>query len=85
MNSLIKDGLKLRGIEVKSAERKKSYHEGKPDVVVAEMHSLDNKKKILASKAIPKHPRSYKEVYIHCDQSKEERMMSTNLRSLVIY
>ena len=83
VNSLIKDGLKLRDIEVKSVERKKSYHEGKPGLVIAQMQSLGDKKKILASKSSLKHSRVYKDVYIHSDQTKEERMMSANLRSLV--
>ena len=47
------------------------------------MQSLDDKKKILASKSSLKHSRVYKDVYMHSDQTKEERMMSSNLRSLV--
>ena len=47
------------------------------------MHSLDNKKKIVAPKANLKHSWSYKDVYIHSDQSKEKRMLWANLKSQV--
>ena len=82
VNSLIKDGLKLRDVNVRSTERKQSFNESTPGVV-ATLGSLEDKKKILSAKASLRHSRRYKDVYIHGDQSKKERMYSANLRSLV--
>ena len=44
VNLLIKDGLKIRDINVRSAERKQSFNEYIPGVVVATLGSLDDKK-----------------------------------------
>ena len=65
MNTLIKDGLKLRDVEVKAAERKKSYNEDIPGVVIAKLQSVEDKRKILASKSGLRHSRVYKDIYIY--------------------
>lgn len=83
VNSLIKDGLKLRDIEVRSTERKQSHSANIPGVVVAKLRNIEDKKKIMTAKAILRHDRRYKDIFIHNDQTKEERLMSANLRSLV--
>ena len=44
VNSLIKDGLKIKDIHVRSTERKQSFNESIPGVVVATLGSLDDKK-----------------------------------------
>ena len=83
VNSLIKDGLKIRDIHVRSTERKQSFNESIPGVVVATLGSLDDKKRVLSAKASLRHSRRYRDVYIHGDQSRKERLYSANLRSLV--
>ena len=52
MDTLIKDDLKLRDVVVKSTERKKSYNEGIPGVVIAKLQSVEDKRKILASTSV---------------------------------
>ena len=59
INALIKDGLKIRDIVVKSAERKQSYNESVPGVVVATLSSLNDKKRLIVAKASLKDNRQY--------------------------
>ena len=83
VNSIFKYGLKLKDIEVHSAERKRSFNEGRPGVVIAKMKSMDDKKKVMTKKASLKDNRRYQNVYIYSDQTREERLMSANFRSLI--
>ena len=83
VNSLFKDGLKLKDIEVHSAERKRSFNESRPGVVFVKMKSMDDKKKVMTKKASLKDNRRYQNVYIYSDQTREERLMSANFRSLI--
>ena len=83
VNSLFKDGLKLKDIEVHLGERKCSFNESRPGVVIAKMKSMDDKKKVMTKKATLKDNRRYQNVYIYSDQTREERLMSANFRSLI--
>ena len=83
VNSLFKDGLKLKDIEVHSAERKRSFNESRPGVGIAKMKSMDDKKKVMTKKASLKDNRRYQNVYIYSDQTREERLMSANFCSLI--
>lgn len=44
---------------------------------------MEDKRKILTSKTTLRTTRRYRDVFIHSDQTKEERLMSANLRSLI--
>ena len=49
VNSLIRDGLKLKDIKVLKAERKGSYH-GKPGVIIASIETAEQKGKLMETK-----------------------------------
>ncbi len=51
VNSVIKDGIKLPDVSVTEVERKKSYREGYPGVVIATCASRDDKRQIMSNKS----------------------------------
>ena len=70
-------------IEVAAAERKTPYSESVPGVVIVTLSSMEDKKNVRSKKLSVKSSRRYKDVFIHSDQSKQEILMSSNLRSLI--
>ena len=83
VNSLISDGVKIPDIKVVSAFRKESRDSVKPGVVIAKFKNETDKKKVMLAKKNLKSHAQYRKVFIHHDQSREERVMATNLRMLV--
>ncbi len=51
VNSVIKDDIKLPDVSVTEVERKKSYREGYPGVVIATCASRDDKRQIMSNKS----------------------------------
>ena len=83
VNRLIKDQLRIHDVEVASAYRVESGSDrNKPEVVIAKFHSVPDRQKVLKAKKKLK-TSSMKNVFIHPDQSKEERLISSNMRALV--
>ena len=83
VNRLIKDQLRIHDVEVASAYRVESGSDrNKPEVMIAKFHSVPDRQKVLKAKKKLK-TSSMKNVFIHPDQSKEERLISSNMRALV--
>lgn len=83
VEGLLKDGLKLRDVSVVAAERKESHLQSKPGVVIATMRNEADKKKVMESKQRLKESTRYRRVFIHHDQTMQERRSAANLRALV--
>jgi hypothetical protein len=83
VNGLLKDGLKIRDVHFKSAERKVSRNQLKPGVIIAECESADDKRRILESKRILKDSRNFKDVFIEHDIPASQRILNANLRTII--
>ncbi|CAC5385800.1 unnamed protein product [Mytilus coruscus] len=83
VNALIKDGLHLKDVKAVSADRKKSYKEGKYDVVVVVFKSMNDKRKVMDKKRDLKDSRNFKDIFIENDLSKSQRILNNNLRNIV--
>lgn len=83
VNELLKDGCKLLNVKIDKVERKKSRDDRFPGVIIATAATDDDKKQIMESKSRLKDSRRYSDVIIHNDQTKEERIMSANFRSMI--
>ena len=83
VNTMIKDGLQIRNVSVKSAERKVSKSPSKPGVVIATFKNGDDKRKVMTDKSSLKDSRQYKDIYINHDQSREQRLMTSNFKAVL--
>lgn len=83
VNTLIKDGLSIRNVTVQLAERKKSENSSKPGIVVASFKDREDKELVMSAKSKLKHSRQFSHVFINNDQTREQRLMSTNFRQIV--
>ena len=83
VDSVIKDGLKIADINVVSAERKESWNDSRPGVVIAKFRNSEEKKRVMTAKTVLRNNRQYSQVYINHDLSKEERNMASNMRTLL--
>lgn len=83
VNGVLRDGLRLRDVSIKSAERKQSRKENDPGVVIVKCNNIDDKKTILSSKRKLKDSRNFRDVFIHNDYSQQERIQTANLRTLI--
>ena len=82
VNNVLKEGLKLRNVSVETAERKKSYKQSVPGVVVATLRSAEDKKAVMVNKRKLAASLIYKEVIITHDKSHQQRIQEANLRTL---
>ncbi|KAH3822961.1 hypothetical protein DPMN_124755 [Dreissena polymorpha] len=80
--SMFKDVMKCN-VQVCNTQRKTSANSSKPGVVIATMQSQEDRQKVLKNKSKLNESRTYSDVYIQCDQSREERLMMSNFRTLV--
>ncbi|XP_071132902.1 uncharacterized protein [Mytilus edulis] len=83
VNGLIKDGLILKDVKIKSAERKISRRDNVPGIVLIAFHSSDDKRKAMEEKRKLKDSRNFKNIFIEHDLPKSQRMMNSNLRNIV--
>lgn len=84
VNRLLKDGLKLRDIEIESAERKVNRaNNGKAGIVLVKCKSREDKQIIMRSKSKLKDNRRYENVYIEHDLPKQQRVFNSNMRTIV--
>ncbi len=81
IDTLIRTGLKLE-INIKRAERKKSYN-GNNGIVIAWCKSSADKMAIMEKKRILSSHQRYGKVYIDQNKSYEERLSEGNMRALV--
>ncbi len=82
VNSVIKDGCKVRDAKVTKAERKKGFN-GKPGVVAV---SLENKEQVDLVMAGVKHLKAsdnHKRIFVNRHMSKEARALKANTRTLL--
>lgn len=84
INMIIKDHMKVNDVKVSSANRvlNSNTESRTPGVVIATFGSEAQRSKILKSKKNLNNS-IYKEVFVHEDQSKEERIAVSNLKTLV--
>ena len=88
VNGIIRDGLKLRDIEVVKAERKLSDrqqgHDSRPPVILASFKSTEDKRIVMSNKKKLKDDRNkHKRVFIHNDQTKAERIQRANFQTIL--
>ncbi|KAH3794765.1 hypothetical protein DPMN_148303 [Dreissena polymorpha] len=83
VNALIKDGLKVSGVECARAERKESRDSSKPGLVVVGFHSHNDKRKVMEKKSVLRDSQQYQGVYINHDKSLQERRMADNFRTIL--
>ncbi|CAC5356274.1 unnamed protein product [Mytilus coruscus] len=81
--SVFKDGLRLKDIQVVSAERKKTANKKKHGVVVVKLQSSAEKRKVVEKKRELKQSRNFQDVFIENDIPKAQRLMNNNLRNIV--
>ncbi|VDI27418.1 Hypothetical predicted protein [Mytilus galloprovincialis] len=83
INGLIRDGLHLKDVKVVSAERKKSFREGKSGVIIASLSSTSDKRKVMDKKRELKNSRNYKDVFVENSIPLAQRILNSNLRNIV--
>ena len=83
VNSLLRDGLRLSDISVQDAERKQSYTDGKPGVIVAKMKNKQEKTCVMKEKRRLKDSRQFNKVFIQHDLHPSQRSVSSNFRRIV--
>ena len=82
MNSLFKDGLKLRDIKAAKSTRKVSRAQGKPGIVIVECHSKADKDSIMQKKKALKDSRAFSDVHIDSYKTPEQLKYEANFRLL---
>ena len=83
VNLLIANGLKINSVSVASTERKQSNINGRAGVVIAKFKTSADKSKVMSSKASLKNNRQFPDVFIHNDQSRDDRLMSSNFKTMI--
>ncbi len=83
VNGVIREGLKLRGIEVEEAVRKETRNSKYPGVIIARCKSVEEKKQILREKKNLRDSRNYKNVYVESDKPLQQRILESNMKLLV--
>ena len=82
VNNLIKNHIKVSDVTVSEANRLDSGSDSRPGVVIATFRSSEEKEKVMKAKHRLRSS-TYKNVFIHNDLPKEERMMNSSLRAIV--
>ena len=82
VNAIIRDGLKLKDINVVKAVRKATIN-GKPGVVIASIETLEQKRTIMENKKSLKNTDAFKKVYIEDDRPLQARVAESNMRSIL--
>ena len=63
--------------------RKDSRSESKPGVVIASFYNAEDKATVMKEKSKLKNSRQCKDIFIHHDQSHEQRIMASNFKALL--
>jgi succinyl-CoA synthetase beta subunit len=82
VNKLIKDGLKVKNVQVKKADRK-AKGKGKAGVVVVTFSSKEDKKAVMDAKKSLVNSEQYSRVYINHDRDYKDRIQEANLRTII--
>ncbi len=83
VNVLITDSVELEDIEVESAERKKSYRDNIPGVVIAICKSQEDRKQVMDKKSSLKHSDDYSNVMIFPQKSRDELRLEAIFRTIL--
>ncbi|CAG2217549.1 unnamed protein product [Mytilus edulis] len=83
VDDLIKVGLHLNSIQVAAVDRKKNNHTGKPGIVIVKLQNKEDKQKVMEKKRELRNTRIYKDVYINNAIPNAQRLLNSNLRSIV--
>ena len=83
VNGLLKDGLQLKDISLRSVERKKSNRENRAGIVLVCFDSFEDKRKVMETKRKLRDTRNFKDVFIEHDLPRSQRMLNANLRNIV--
>ncbi|CAG2205740.1 unnamed protein product [Mytilus edulis] len=83
ISALMREGLKIQTISFSNVERKRSRNEHKSGVVIITCKSKDDLNQIMSSKCNLKFSRQYSDVYIHKDQSVQQRIERKNFQTIV--
>lgn len=84
VNNILKVGLNLRFVTIETAERKQNRQDDrKPGIIVAKCKSKEDKQNIMKSKRLLKDSRRYERVFIENDLPKSQRVLHSNLRTIV--
>ena len=79
----MRDGLRLPDITVEDAERKRSYSDSKPGVIIARMKNKQEKTRVMTEKRRLKDSRQFSKVFVHHDLHPSQRSISNNFRRIV--
>ena len=82
VNRIIKDGIGIYDDEVRTAERRLSS-DNNPWVIIATFQNTNDKKKVMERKKNLKSNHNFSNIFIHNDQSRDQRRNSRNLKVLV--
>ncbi|VDI45625.1 Hypothetical predicted protein [Mytilus galloprovincialis] len=82
VQGLLKDGLELQDITLKSVHRKETRGPH-PGIVIVETNSYDDKSKIMKNKRKLKTVKKYENIYIDNDQSYETRNLQASFRTVL--
>ncbi|VDI71637.1 Hypothetical predicted protein [Mytilus galloprovincialis] len=83
IETMVKDGLKLQNINIKSVERKSSYNEARPGIVVIEFGDLNSKQSVMKVKRVLRETVKYRSVYIENHIPYEKRLIDRNNYNLL--
>ena len=79
----ILDYLKLRDINIESTERKNSKHTSEPGIVIATLHSVEERARVLNAKKALRHSNRFRNVYVEPDIPGYHRKINSNLHTIV--
>ena len=79
VNAVLRDGLQIRNVQIKSVERKTSNSSSKPGVVITSFKNKEDKRKVMTAKSNLKDSRQHRD---H-DHSREQRLMTSNFKAVL--
>ena len=82
VQTVIKEGLKLKEVKVLNVERKKSGRPNRPGVIIAQCRDEGDKKPIMEAKVKLHNCPVHSKVHIHSDKPLEPRIQEANLRTI---
>ncbi len=83
VSAIIKEGCKLKDIQVTAADRKGKGYNGNPPIIIATLANQEQVQEVLKSKKALKDSRNHKNIIIHEDQDLESRITRSNTITLL--
>ena len=82
-SALMREGLKLKNISFSKVERKASRNENKSELVIVTCKSRDDSNEVMSTKRNLKSSRQYSDIFIHKDQTVQQRIERKNFQVIV--